>query len=86
MIDMMKIVTLRDKKPALWLAGGVLFYLGMAALFLLVLPKPIEALQYMVAGAFATAVSLLVAFVLYALGCISPELIVRTVRRSAQSS
>jgi hypothetical protein len=83
---MIKIVTQSDRKHAFILAGVVLFYLIMAEMFLLALPEPREPLQYMVAGAFATAVSLLVAFVLYALGRISPELIVRTVRRSAQSS
>ena len=64
----------------------VLFYAAMAGVFLLALPHPREAIHYMVAGAFATGLSLLVAFVLCAFGRINPELIVRTVRRSAQSS
>lgn len=74
------------KKPALISAGGVLFYLAMAKLFLAIVPEPREPLQYMVAGAFATAISLLIASAAYALGYISPEVILRTVRRSGQSS
>jgi multisubunit Na+/H+ antiporter MnhB subunit len=79
-------MVLGERKPALVLSGVVLFYLAMAELFLAALPQPREPLQYMVAGAFATAVSLLVAFVLYATGRIAPETILRTVRRSGQSS
>jgi hypothetical protein len=77
---------LRDKKLAMIVAGVVLFYLAMAEVFLLALPKPHEPLQYMVAGAFATAISLLVPFVLYALGRLSPATIARTVRGSGRSS
>ena len=73
-------------KPAIFPCGAVLFYLAMAKMFLLALPGPREPLHYMVAGAFATAVSLLVAFALYTLGRFSPDLNVRIVRRSGQSS
>ncbi|MDR3701031.1 MAG: hypothetical protein P4L56_15395 [Candidatus Sulfopaludibacter sp.] len=64
----------------------VLFYAAMAGVFLVALPHPREAIHYMVAGAFATGLSLLAAFVLCAFGRIDPELIVRIVRRSGQSS
>ncbi len=64
----------------------VLFYAAMAGVFLLALPHPREAIHYMVAGAFATGLSLLAAFVMCAFERINPELILRTVRRSAQSS
>jgi hypothetical protein len=77
---------LRNKLPLLVIPGAVLFYLAMGGLFLLALPQPREPLQYMVAGAFATGISLLGVFVLYALGRISPSLIGRTVRKSGQSS
>jgi len=77
-------MTLRDKKPLLILPGAVLFYLGVAGLFLLALPKPHEQLQYMVAGAFATAISLLSVFVLYAFGRLTPATISRAVRRNSQ--
>ncbi len=83
---MIVIVPLSDKKSPFVFAGVVLFYLTIAEMFLMALPEPIEPLEYMVAGAFATGISLLLAFVLYAVGCISPEVILRTVRRSAQSS
>jgi hypothetical protein len=82
---MMVMMTLRKRKSVVVCAAVVLFYVGMAELFLMVLPQPRESLHYMVAGAFATGVSLMVAFVIYALGGIDPEIIVRTVRRSAQS-
>lgn len=83
---MMKRMTLRKKKRVAVSAAVVLFYVGLAQLFLMVIPQPREAIHYMVAGAFATGVSLMGAFVIYALGGIDPELIVRTVRRSSQSS
>ena len=86
MADIIEMMSFGDKKPRLILAGVVLFYFAMAELFLLVLPQPREALHYMVAGAFATGVSLLAAFVLYALGRIPAETILRTFRRSGQSS
>ena len=53
-------------KAAVFLAAALVFYPLMAELFLLALPKPREPLQYMVAGAFATAVTLLGAFVVHA--------------------
>jgi hypothetical protein len=74
------------RKPALICAGGVLFYLVLAKLFLAIVPGPREPIQYMVAGAFATAITLGVAFVCYALGFIAPEKLLRTVRRSARPS
>jgi len=74
------------RRLALLLGGALLFYSAMADLFLLMLPQPREPVHYMVAGAFATGISLLVAFVLCAIGRISPATIVRIVRRSAQSS
>jgi hypothetical protein len=83
---MMDMVSLGDKKPSFIFAGVVLSYFGIAGLFLVMLPQPREPLQYMAAGAFATAVSLLVALVLYALGRIPAETILRTVRRSGQPS
>lgn len=79
-------MTMRNKKPGFVWALILCLYIASAGLFLMVIPQPREALQYMVAGAFATGVSLALAFVLYVLGGIDPELIVRTVRRSAQSS
>ncbi len=79
-------MTLRDKKPGFVWTAILSFYAGMAGIFLMMIPEPREALQFMVAGAFATGVSLFVAFVLYVSGRINPETIVRTVRRSAQSS
>ena len=79
-------MVLRDKKPAYVWTVILALYVAMAGLFLMIIPQPREALQFMVAGAFATGVSLLVAFALYALGRINPEVVVRTVRRSAQSS
>lgn len=82
----MELMKVPGMKSALISAGVVLFYLAMAKLFLSIVPEPREPLQYMVAGAFATAISLLIAFICYALGFISPEVILRTVRRSAQSS
>ena len=51
----------------LFLAGAAVFYPAAARLFLLALPQPREPLQYMVAGAFATAVTLLGAFLVHAL-------------------
>lgn len=75
-----------DKKRPFILAGTALFYVAMAELFLLALPRPREPIHYMVAGAFATGVSLLAWFVCYVLGRIAPALIVRIVRRSGQSS
>ena len=77
---------LRERLPLLIIPGAILFYLAAAGLFLLALPQPREPLQYMVAGAFATAISLLALFVLYAFGRITPAALARTVRRSAQSS
>jgi polyferredoxin len=75
-----------NRKSAVVCALIVLFYSGLAGVFLLAMPQPRQAIHYMVAGAFATGVSLLVAFVLYAFGRINPEFLLRTVRRSAQSS
>jgi hypothetical protein len=79
-------MTLRNQKPAFILGGIVLFYFAAAELFLLAVPQPREPLQYMVAGAFATGISLLVAFAVYALGRFSLGTTARTARRSAQSS
>lgn len=79
-------MALRDRKPLLLIPGAFLFYLAAAGLFLLALPKPHEQLQYMVAGAFATAMSLLAVFVLYAFGRLTPAAFARTVRRNERSS
>ena len=77
---------LRNKKPGFVWTLILCLYFASAGAFLLIIPQPREALQFMVAGAFATGISLAVAFVLYAIGGIDPELIVRTARRSVQSS
>ena len=82
----MSLKELRDRKPLLIIPGAILFYFAMAGMFILALPKPHEQLQFMVAGAFATAMSLLAVFVLYAFGRLMPAAIARTVRRTEQSS
>ena len=74
------------RKCAFVCGGAVLFYVAMASLFLALLPQPRVPVHYMVAGAFATGVSLLAAFVCYILGFIPASTILRIVRRSAQLS
>ncbi len=77
---------LSGKRRAFVCAAAVVLYIAAAGAFLLVLPHPLAALQLMVAGAFATALALIAAFLLCALCRVSPGALARTARRSAQSS
>ena len=68
-------------KFAIILAGVTVVYIGLAAIFLLAMPAPHEPFDYLVAGAFATGIGLMIGFGFYAKATLG-----RTARRSGRSS
>lgn len=53
-------------RPAILVPGLIAIYFGLAVIFLLAMPAPHGPFEYLVAGAFATGVCLLIGFGLYA--------------------
>ena len=53
------------RRPGLLLGGTVFLFVFLAGLMLLVLPHPHQPFTYLVAGTFATGISLFVVFVLF---------------------
>ena len=53
-------------RPAILIPGLIVLYVGLAAVFLVIMPEPRSAFEYLVAGAFAAAVCLMIGFFLYA--------------------
>jgi hypothetical protein len=69
-------------KFAIILVGVTVVYIGLAAIFLLAMPAPHEPFDYLVAGAFATGIGLMIGFGFYA----KATLVGRIARRSGRSS
>jgi len=53
-------------RPAILIPGLIVLYIGLSIVFLLAMPAPRGPFEYLVAGAFATGLCLLVGFGLYA--------------------
>ena len=69
------------KRPAVLITGVLIFYPALAILFLMFMPQPLGPLAYLVAGAFAAAICLVVGFVMHARSASA-----RTVRKNERSS
>jgi hypothetical protein len=68
-------------KFAIILVGVTVVYIGLAAIFLLAMPAPHDPFDYLVAGAFATGIGLMIGFGFYAKATLG-----RTARRNERSS
>jgi hypothetical protein len=69
------------KRPAVLIIGLMVLYIGLAVVFLLVMPEPRGPFEYLVAGAFATGICLVIVFALNA-----KSILGRTARRNERSS
>jgi hypothetical protein len=68
-------------RRAIFIAGALTSYAGLVAIFLLAMPGPLGSFEYLVAGAFATGVCLMIGFCLYAKATFG-----RTSRKGGRSS
>ena len=69
------------KRPAVLIIGLIVLYIGLAVIFLLAMPQPRGPLEYLVAGAFATGICLMIGFGLYAKSTLG-----RAARKNGRSS
>lgn len=90
-------MTLELKRPAALAGLLISVFAGLVAALLWLMPKPYTKFEFMIAGTAATALTLLVLFLVLTPGVLdtfrrmfrkhsAPESIFRTVRRSEQSS
>ena len=62
----MKLVTLETKRPFILFGGFAILFVAFVALLIRVLPGARSPFDYMVAGTFATALALVVMFIVVA--------------------
>lgn len=53
-------------RPAVLVPGMIVLYTGLAVVFMKAMPEPRGPFEYLVTGAFATGICLLIGFALYA--------------------